>query len=46
MNALIVFISDQWFSTFLVPRPITTTHYDPTTPIWNSNEANVLQLGR
>jgi len=24
---------DQWFSTFLVPRPIIATHYNPTTHI-------------
>ena len=31
---------DQRFSTLFVPRPIIETHWNPTTPIWNSNKPN------
>jgi len=34
---------NQWFSTFFVPRPIVTTHDNPTNPIQNSNKANGMQ---
>jgi len=37
-------ILEQWFSTFFVPRSITTTHCNQTTSIKNSNEANKIQL--
>ena len=35
--------SYQCFSAFFVPRPITAAHSNPTTLIWNSNKANVIQ---